>query len=824
MTTPNTDYSPERIETQWQSAWASENRYHAMTHDTADKKHYYSLSMLPYPSGELHMGHVRNYSISDVMARHRRQQGDSVFQPMGWDAFGLPAENAAIKNGFPPHQWTIENIQRMRDQFKRLGFSFDWSAELATCEPGYYRWEQWLFLKMLERGLAYRKESWVNWDPVDQTVLANEQVVDGCGWRSGAPVEQKKIAQWFFKITDYAQELLDGIDSLDGWPDQVRTMQRHWIGRSEGTTLHFNVTGSDDTLSTYTTRADTLMGVTFIAIAADHPIAKKAATNSDTIQAFIKQCRNNSVAERDLATQHKAGIVTPFTAIHPITQELIPIWITNYVLMSYGEGAVIGVPAHDERDYEFARTHNLPIQPVIQNAEHPDWNYDDSVMTHTGVLIHSGEFNGLDNSDAKNVISKALAEKAQADVSVQYRLRDWGVSRQRYWGTPIPIIYCDSCGAVPVPESDLPVVLPTDIIPSGEGSPLATHEDFINTLCPSCQAPAKRETDTMDTFVESSWYYARYCCANDNNAMLNDTAKRWTPVDQYVGGVEHAVMHLLYARFFHKVLRDLGLLDSDEPFTRLLTQGMVCKDGVKMSKSKGNTVSPGDLIERYGADTVRFFIIFAGPPQQDMMWSDAGVDGSYRFLKRVWALGDALSHLPLHESNDPLDHDTLDANSKKVRHEIHGILAQAKDDMDKQHLNTVASSAMKLLNVLSKNDAYKEIDMRVTRESMQILLSLLSPICPHLCEELWTTLAYPGCVETTAWLTPAPKAMVQDQIEYVIQINGKLRARMPQSASADQATVEAAALALEDVQRYITDKTIKRVIVVPKRLVNIVVT
>jgi len=824
MTTPATDYSPERIETQWQATWASENRYDAMKNEDLTGKHYYSLSMLPYPSGELHMGHVRNYSISDVMARYRRQQGDSVFQPMGWDAFGLPAENAAIKNGFPPHQWTIENIKRMRDQFKRLGFSFDWSAELATCEPDYYRWEQWLFLQMLKRGLAYRKESWVNWDPVDQTVLANEQVVDGCGWRSGAPVEQKKIAQWFFKITDYAQELLDGIDTLDGWPDQVRTMQRHWIGRSEGTTLHFKLNDSDDNLSTYTTRPDTLMGVAFIAIAADHPIAQKAAQNNEAIQAFIKKCRNNSVAERDLATQEKLGIETAFTAIHPITQAPIPIWITNYVLMSYGEGAVIGVPAHDERDYEFAKAYNLAIPPVIQNADHPDWNYDESVMTLPGKLINSGEFDGLDNIEAKTVIAQALANKGQADVSVQFRLRDWGISRQRYWGAPIPIIYCDSCGAVPVPESDLPVVLPTDIVPTGEGSPLVKHEAFVNTTCPECSKPARRETDTMDTFVESSWYYARYCCANESNAMLNDAAKRWTPVNQYVGGVEHAVMHLLYARFFHKVLRDLDLLDSDEPFTRLLTQGMVCKDGVKMSKSKGNTVSPLDLIERYGADTVRFFIIFAGPPKQDLMWSDAGVDGSYRFLKRVWALGDALKEFDLHQNNEPINHEALDGSSKKVRHETHSILAQARDDMDKQHLNTVASATMKLLNVLNKNDLYKEIDTRVTRESMQILLSLLSPICPHMAEELWTHLAYPGCVETTAWLTPDPKALEQDTIEYVIQINGKLRARMAQSASADQATVEAAALALEDIQRYITDKTIKRVIVVPKRLVNIVVT
>ncbi len=817
------DYSPQSLETQRQSRWTADKRFEALHKRKPNQDTYYALAMLPYPSGELHMGHVRNYTLSDVIARYHWQKGFAVFHPMGWDAFGLPAENAAIKHGLPPYQWTLENIDRMRSQLKRLGFALDWSAELATCEPSYYRWEQWLFLKLLERGLAYKQESWVNWDPVDQTVLANEQVVDGCGWRSGAPVEQKKIAQWFFKITDYADQLLNDLDQLDAWPEQVRDMQRNWIGHSQGSTIHFSVDNYKNPLSVYTTRPDTLMGVSFIGIAADHPLAIQAADKNPELKTFCDACRNNSVAERDQATMNKEGKNTGYTAIHPLTQKTIPIWITNYVLMSYGEGAVMGVPAHDERDHAFALRYALPIPPVILPSDDSKWDYTEAAYTGSGSLINSGDFNGLNIEAAKESISKALLDLGCAELTTQYRLRDWGISRQRYWGTPIPIIYCDDCGAVPVPESDLPVVLPTDIVPTGEGSPLTSHEEFLAAACPKCQKPARRETDTMDTFVESSWYYARYCCAQYQDGMLNDDAKEWTPVNQYVGGVEHAVMHLLYARFFHKVLRDLGLLNSDEPFTQLLTQGMVCKDGAKMSKSKGNVVTPIPLIEKYGADTVRFFIIFAGPPQQDMLWSDAGVDGAHRFLKRLWSLGHALAELKISSIDSNIDHDNLDANSKQLRHEAHSIIAQAKTDMDKQQFNTVASAGMKLLNQLSKNDSYANLNLAVVRESMQGLLSLLSPITPHICEELWELLQLPGDILTTAWLEPDPKAMQQDSLEYAIQINGKLRARMQQPVDANKEILEKAALDHPDVERYLADKTIRRVIVVPKRLVNIVV-
>jgi len=749
------------------------------------KPKFYCLSMFPYPSGYLHMGHVRNYTIGDVISRYQRMLGKNVMQPIGWDSFGLPAENAAIKNNIPPAKWTDENIAHMRIQFKQLGMAYDWSRELTTCKPDYYRWEQWLFVKMFEKGLVYKKMSTVNWDPVDQTVLANEQVINGCGWRSGAPIEQKEIPQWFFKITDYAEELLKDLDNLPGWPEQVKTM---------------------------------LFVATFIAIAAQHPLAKKIAETSKEVKTFIEKCSHLKIAEADMAILEKEGVPSGIFAINPLNQQKVPIWITNYVLMGYGSGAVMAVPAHDERDYEFAKKYDLPIKQVIKPVNKEACDISKAAFIKKGVLIDSDKYSDLNFDAAFDAMTTDLEKQNLGKKKINYRLRDWGVSRQRYWGTPIPIIYCETCGTVPVPKDQLPVVLPENINFSESISPIHQMKSFYEIDCPKCGEKAKRETDTFDTFVESSWYYARYTCPHLNDKIFDERANYWLPVDQYIGGIEHAVMHLLYARFFHKVMRDLDLLKHNEPFKNLLTQGMVLKDGEKMSKSKGNTVDPKQLIEQYGADTARLFSIFASPPEQSLEWSDSGVEGAYRFLKRVYAFG--VEHQKLFKKSfDAIEHDKLDKMSQELRHEIHGVLNQANYDMERLQLNTVVAAGMKIMNVLSKADVNCEA---IIYEGYQILLRLLNPTSPHITQYLWSEL-FNLDITTAPWPKTDPKALKRDTIDMVIQVNGKLRGQISVAIDTDQKTIETAALADEKVATHISGKTIRKIIVVPKKLVNIVV-
>lgn len=816
MTKP---YHPVEIEPAAQAYWAKNGCFEAK--EDMNKEKFYCLSMLPYPSGELHMGHVRNYMIGDIIARSQIQKGRNVLQPMGWDAFGLPAENAAIARNIPPAEWTYKNIDNMRSHFKQLGLAYDWRREITTCRPDYYRWEQWLFVQLYKKGLAYKKNSVVNWDPVDHTVLANEQVIDGKGWRSGAPVERREISQWFLRITDYAQELLDDLNELSGWPEQVKTMQRNWIGRSEGVTIHFSVERHPQKLTVFTTRPDTLMGISYLAIAPEHALAQEAADKNKKIATFIKKCKQTRVAEADIATQEKVGIDSELFAIHPITQEKIPIWITNYVLMEYGSGAVMGVPAHDERDHEFAAKYNLSIRPVIQPKD--PWDFQAKAYTDTGKLINSAQFNDLDSTQALQVIADHLEKHQLGERKIHYRLRDWGISRQRYWGTPIPIIDCKQCGLVPVPESDLPVVLPENLIPTGHASPLTEDADFYKVKCPTCGKPARRETDTMDTFVESSWYYARYCCPDQDQAMLDDRAKYWTPVDQYIGGVEHAVLHLLYARFMHKLLRDLGLLNSNEPFTRLLTQGMVLKDGAKMSKSKGNIVAPQALIKKYGADTVRLFIIFAAPPEHDLEWSDEGVEGAYRFLKKLWTFTqETQPFMEVLNKNKKIIYETSEI-TQPLRQTLHEHLTQANNDMQRLQFNTVVSAAMKIFNLLAKLPIQDEKYHLFIHEGLSILLRLLAPITPHICHQLWQQLGFGENILESGWPKVDAKALVTQQIEMIIQVNGKLRAKIQVPTEASNDVIEAMALKQENIQKYLDGNKIKKVIVVPKKLVNIVI-
>lgn len=819
----NKTYEPLEVEGCAQRYW-DDNHSFDVKEDLNQEK-YYCLTMLPYPSGDLHMGHVRNYTLGDIVARYQHQKGLNVLQPMGWDAFGLPAENAAIERGLPPTEWTHKNIKKMRKQFQQLGFAFDWKREIATCEPDYYRWEQWLFLRLYEKGLAYKKNAIVNWDPVDQTVLANEQVVDGKGWRSGAIVEKREIPQWFLKITDYADALLDDLDTLDGWPEQVKRMQRHWIGRSEGADITFKVSKEKIKITIFTTRPDTLMGATYIAIAPEHPLAQLAATNNKAITKFIKQCQSGSVAEADLATQEKLAADTGFCAIHPITKDKLPIMIANFVLMDYGTGAVMSVPAHDERDFEVAQKYNLPIVPVIQPPKKLKHDFKLAAYTGEGMLIHSNDFDGLDSSDAKTRIIDYLIDKKLGKRTISYRLRDWGISRQRYWGTPIPMINCKHCGVVPVPEADLPVILPTDLIPDGYGSPLASCPEFYKVKCPQCNKAAKRETDTMDTFVESSWYYARYCSYNQEHGMLDERAKYWTPVDQYIGGVEHAVLHLLYARFMHKVLRDEGLLISPEPFTRLLTQGMVLKDGAKMSKSKGNTVAPTPLLKKYGADTLRLFITFAAPPEQSLEWSDKGVEGAHRFLKKLWGFCEThaqwISNYEISKDNICLNSD--DIAIQRAYKDIHSSLQQATFDIDRLQFNTIVSAAMKILNTLMEIDSKELMQQALIYEGLNTLLRLLAPITPHICHVLWIELGFGDDILEAGWPKVNPKALQTSQIEIVVQVNGKLRAKIMVAAEASKDEVEQVAINNELIQKYIANKDIRKLIVVPKKLVNIVV-
>ena len=815
----STPYKPEPIEQAAQQHWQSAHSFEVVEDDNKEK--FYCLTMFPYPSGKLHMGHVRVFTISDVIARYQRMQGKHVLQPMGWDAFGMPAENAAIKRGVPPAQWTYQNIEEMRGQMQRLGYAYDWTREVTTCRPEYYRWEQWLFVKMFEKGLVYRKNSVVNWDPVDQTVLANEQVIDGRGWRSDALVERREIPQWFMKITAYADELLDELDRMPGWPDSVKTMQRNWIGRSEGLELSFDVAGEDEPLTVFTTRPDTLFGVTYMAVAAEHPLATRAAADNPDIAAFIEECKKTDAAEATLETMEKKGMPLGISAIHPMTGEEVPLWVANFVLMSYGTGAVMAVPGHDSRDWEFAKKHELPIVQVIAPTDGSDIDINEAEYLEHGVLVNSGDYDGMDFEAAFNAIANHFERQGKGQRKINYRLRDWGVSRQRYWGAPIPIIYCDDCDAVPVPEDQLPVVLPEDVEFTGHGSPLKDIPEFVNAPCPKCGKDARRETDTFDTFVESSWYFARYACPDNDQAMLDERAAYWTPVDQYTGGVEHAILHLLYSRFFQRVMRDEGITEVSEPFTNLLTQGMVLKDGAKMSKNKGNTVDPQELIARYGADTVRLFMMFAAPPEQALEWSDDGVQGSYRFLKRFWT---AVQEHAAGGAAGALDRAALSSAQKGLRRKTHQTIAKISDDIGRRYtFNTAVAAAMELLNAINKFEDDSDAGRAVVQEALESVVLMLSPMVPHICHELWSVLGQETPLIDMQWPALDEQALETDEIEIVLQVNGKLRGRIAVSVTADNDSITEQALADPNVQKHIDGKQIRKTIVVPGRLVNIVV-
>ena len=924
------NYHPASIEQQAQQHWESRQAFCASDPDPSDKSQsgkpkYYCLSMFPYPSGKLHMGHVRNYTIGDVLSRYHRMKGYNVMQPMGWDAFGLPAENAALANNVPPAAWTYSNIEHMKQQLKSLGLGIDWSREVTTCKPEYYRWEQWLFTRLFKKGIIYKKTASVNWDPVDQTVLANEQVIDGCGWRSGAPVEKRDISMYFFRITEYADELLDGLDTLHGWPDQVKTMQANWIGKSHGCEIYFpydmESVGAAGMLKVYTTRPDTLMGATYVAVAAEHPLAMRAvaATENPDLAAFVEQCKRGGTAEAEVATMEKKGMDTGIFVKHPLTGEKLPVWVANYVLMGYGEGAVMAVPAHDERDFEFAERHGLPVKHVIASPELlAKWNkltaqlevdgfelnleeidrvgmfiylsealghlsapsdvlieaiqefakqlQSESPNTEYGTLACSGKYNGMGFQEASDAILADLLIKGMGQKRTQFRLRDWGISRQRYWGCPIPIIHCFTCGDVPVPDEQLPVVLPENVVPDGAGSPLAKMQDFYMAPCPQCGKAAKRETDTMDTFVESSWYYARYASPDCTTGMVDERARHWLPVDQYIGGIEHAILHLLYARFFHKLMRDEGLVQGDEPFTNLLTQGMVIAptfyredahgkkqwinpaevevktdergrpigaklkaDGQpvsigsteKMAKSKNNGVDPQAIIDQYGADTARLFMMFASPPEQSLEWSDAGVEGAFRFLKRVWkAAHDHIEQgiVTAYQSGE------LSETAKTLRLQLHQTIAKVNDDMGRRKtFNTAIAANMELLNALAKFDEQTPVARSVAQEVLESIVLMLNPIVPHLCQALWSELRPDSDMLDQSFPEADPDALVQDEIEIVIQVNGKLRGNLTVAKDADKATLEQLALAYPAVEKQLAGAAPKKIVIVPGRLINIVV-
>ena len=812
-------YKPEVIEPAVQARWEEGRCFEAVEDRSREK--FYCLAMFPYPSGRLHMGHVRNYTIGDVISRYQRMRGKNVLQPMGWDAFGMPAENAAIKNKVPPAQWTYANIDEMRAQFKQLGFALDWSRELTTCRPEYYRWEQWLFTRLFRKGLVYKKNSVVNWDPVDQTVLANEQVINGCGWRSGAPVERREIPQWFMKITHYAEELLADLDKLDGWPEPVRVMQRNWIGRSEGVELQFPVEGEDEPLAVFTTRPDTLLGVTYMAVAAEHPLAQKAAAEKPELAAFLEECRQVHASEAAMETMEKKGMPLGIDAIHPLTGKPVPLWVANFVLMGYGTGAVMAVPGHDQRDWEFATRYDLPILKVIDPVGGPPADISEEAFEEYGKLVNSGDFDGLTSQQAFDAIADHFQTRGLGRRRINYRLRDWGVSRQRYWGTPIPIINCPECGALPVPDDDLPVVLPEDVEFDGQGSPIKRMPSFYATKCPRCGGEAERETDTFDTFVESSWYFARYACPDNDEAMLDARVDYWLPVDQYIGGIEHAILHLLYARFFQKLLRDLGLARDGEPFSNLLTQGMVLKDGAKMSKSKGNTVDPEPMVQRYGADTVRLFMMFAAPPDQSLEWSDEGVEGANRYLKRLWRAVHA------HVSGgipERVGTESLDDGQRTIRRRLHETIAKVSDDIGRRYtFNTAIAATMEMMNDLGRFEDDSPAGRWVRHESLATLVLLLSPVVPHICQALWDALGGDGLVLDQDWPGVDESALVRDTVEMVVQVKGRVRGRITVQAGADEDTIVAAALAESNVQRFVDDNPVRKVIVVPGKLVNIVV-
>jgi len=875
-------YRPQVIERDVQARWESSRAFNV--EERPGQQKYYCLCMFPYPSGKLHMGHVRNYTIGDVLTRYHRMRGFNVLQPMGWDAFGLPAENAAMANGVPPARWTWDNIAYMKAQLKSLGFAIDWNRELATCSPDYYRWNQWLFLRMLEKGLVYKKTGTVNWDPVDQTVLANEQVIDGRGWRTGAVVEKREIPMYYMAITRYAEELLHALDELPGWPERVKVMQANWIGKSEGVSFGFpyELDGARRTLRVFTTRADTIMGVTFCAVAAEHPLAMRAAERDPRVAAFVEECRHGSVMEADIATMEKKGVPTGFDVRHPLSGEQLPVWVGNYVLMGYGEGAVMGVPAHDERDFEFAHKYSLPIRQVIQ-VPGEVFSYDRWQAWYAdkerGRCVNSGKYDGLSYQEAVDAIAADLAALDLGGKQVNWRLRDWGISRQRYWGTPIPLIHCPRCGDVPVPDSDLPVRLPEDLVPDGTGNPLSKCAAFVECTCPRCGQAARRETDTMDTFVDSSWYYIRYACPDQSGAMTDSRVAYWLPVDQYIGGIEHAILHLLYSRFWTKVMRDLGLLSFAEPFTNLLTQGMVLNeiylrksdsgrvtyynpaevdvhsdaagrrtgavlrtDGAPvefagigtMSKSKNNGVDPQALIERYGADTARFFMMFTSPPEQTLEWSDAGVEGSFRYLRRLWAFArecagalatpaatgaPGLAGTGAAGAGQPLPEDLAAA-----RREVHVNLRQANFDLGRHQFNTVASACMKMLNALEKAPRTDPaLHAAVVREGLSILLRVQAPITPHVCHYLWHELGFGDDILSAGWPEPAAAAIEQDELQLVLQVNGKLRGHLKVARTAARADIEKAALQHEAVARLLEGRQPAKIVIVPGRLVNIVV-
>ncbi len=873
-------YEPAAVERAAQTFWTDKRVFEA--HERADAEgKFYCLSMFPYPSGRLHMGHVRNYTIGDVLTRFAKMQGKSVLQPMGWDAFGLPAENAAIKNGVPPAKWTRDNIAYMKAQLQSLGFAFDWSREIATCDPSYYRWNQWLFLRMLEKGIAYRKTGVVNWDPVDQTVLANEQVIEGRGWRTGALVEKREIPMYYLAITRYAEELLGDLGKLPDWPERVKLMQANWIGKSEGCEIAFPyapdtraLMGGDGALKVFTTRADTLFGTTYMAVAAEHPIALAAGAGNPTLQAFIDECRRGSTMEADIATQEKRGMRTGYSVLHPFTGKPVEVWVANYVLMAYGEGAVMGVPAHDARDYEFALKNKLPIVQVVKSTTGAYVNVDppwQDAYTEHGITINSGEFDGLDHQSAIDAIAAALEKKGLGRKKVQWRLRDWGISRQRYWGCPVPIIHCAGCGEVPVPDDQLPVVLPEGLVPDGSGNPLNKTPSFYQCKCPKCGADARRETDTMDTFVDSSWYFLRFACP-DANTMVDGRANYWMPVDQYIGGIEHAILHLLYARFWTKVMRDCKLVEVDEPFANLLTQGMVLHhiyyrepapgrrdyynpadvevlvdannqrrgavlltdnqpvewDGLgTMSKSKNNGVDPSSLVEQFGADTARLFMMFTAPPEQTLEWSEEGVQGSFRFIRRLWkAVYDQVNAPPPADAviATEFDKSKLTAAQKDLRRIAHATLAKVTDDIGRRRsFNTAVAAVMELLNATGKLEGEGLMARVVKHEALEIAVMCLSPMIPHVTHELWRELGHETALAEERWWAPDAQALVQDSIEITVQVNGKLRARVSIAADADEATAKAAATADANVQKFMEGKPIRKSIYVPGKLVNLVV-
>ena len=812
-------YNPREIEESAQNYWEDKRVFESI--EDQEKEKYYCLCMFPYPSGRLHMGHVRNYTIGDVVSRYQRMHGKNVLQPMGWDAFGLPAEGAAIKNNMAPSKWTRQNIEYMKYQLKMLGFGYDWSRELATCDPDYYKWEQWMFTRLFEKGIAYRSDAIVNWDPVENTVLANEQVIDGKGWRSGATIERRNMPQWFLRITDYCEELLEGLDDLD-WPEQVKVMQRNWIGRSEGYEIDFEIPHLDTAISVYTTRTDTLFGATYLALAPEHPIVQEIASLDNNVQEFLEDTKSQAVSEEALEKMEKKGVPLGFNAINPINGEEIPVWTANFVLMTYGTGSIMSVPAHDQRDHDFAKKYDLHIQPVIRsNDKDSNHDFNKEAYIEEGILFNSGNYDGVSSAQAKDQIGELLTDKNVAKKVINYRLRDWLISRQRYWGAPIPVLTNEQGDLVSESDENLPVSLPEEVEFDGVHSPLKTMSDFYEVN--DRDIPLVRETDTFDTFMESSWYYARFCSSDSDKAMLDDRAKYWLPVDLYIGGIEHAILHLLYARFYHKLLRDEGLVEGNEPFKRLLTQGMVLNDGAKMSKSLGNTVDPEEMIQNYGADTVRLFMMFTSPPEQSLEWSDTAINGSYRFLKKLWKLikthQDSIKDIPGISSNEKFN-----GNQTKLRRKTHQTISKVTDDIGRRYtFNTAIAAVMELVNEVSAFNVDDELDRQVIKEAIESILLLLSPIVPHICHQLWLDINHDQPIIDARWPKYDSSLLKSETSLIVVQVNGKLRSKLEVDASISEDELKSMALSDEKVVRFIDGNEIKKIIVIPEKLVNIVV-